>query len=192
MTKSTTNNAANISTGKGLKGGYAFAAPLGTTLPEDYSSALDTAFEPVGYVSSDGITFTTDEDNDSINDMNGESVNTSFSGRVDEEQFTPLENKALVQKILYGIDNTTDENGIISTKHNSNAHAEYAYVFELVLKDNRRWRVVVPDGQTLSIDDLQVDSSDAAARQVTIKNLPDASGNTYYDYMQSTETAANA
>ena len=48
MEKSTANNPANVSAGKGVKGGYIFSAPVGTTLPVKVvknKSELDEAFE---------------------------------------------------------------------------------------------------------------------------------------------------
>lgn len=190
MAEATNNSTANVSTGKGVKGGYAFVAPVGTTLPTDYSTALDAEFKNLGYISEDGVTLTVDEDNDSLNDMNGDPMDTSFSGRVEEEQVTFAEIKENTLKVMYGSDNVSDENGTITVKHNANNHDEFVYVFEFELKNKRKWRFVVPDGQLLSLDDLQISSGNLAARQATIKNLQDANGNTCYSYIQSTETAA--
>lgn len=55
MPEATTNNAANVSAGKGVKGGYLFMAPVGTTLPTDAKSKLDPTFKTLGFVSEDGF-----------------------------------------------------------------------------------------------------------------------------------------
>ena len=41
MAETNTNNQANVSAGKGVKGGYIFSAPVGTALPTDIKSKLD-------------------------------------------------------------------------------------------------------------------------------------------------------
>jgi hypothetical protein len=41
-------------------------------------------------------------------------------------------------------------------------------VAELVLKDGRRWRKVIPDGQVTEIGDLTENSSTILAREITV------------------------
>ena len=53
---STPNNAQNVSVAKPKVGGAIFVAPLGTDLPTDATTALDAAFQNVGYISEDGLT----------------------------------------------------------------------------------------------------------------------------------------
>ena len=52
----TKNDSTNVSFGKFKVGGYAYAAPVGTALPTDSESALDPAFQLIGYLSEAGIT----------------------------------------------------------------------------------------------------------------------------------------
>lgn len=190
MAESTGNNAANVSAGKGVKGGYAFVAPVGTTLPTDLKSKLDTAFKCLGFISEDGYVETVDEDSDDIVDMNGDVMDSTNSNRVESAQVTFAEIKALTLKLMYGSNNVTDEDGLITVKHNSDSHDVFAYVYEFVLKDGRRWRKVVPQGKSSELDDLTVSSSELCQRALTFKYLTDESGNTCYDYIESTETAA--
>ena len=84
-----------------------------------------------------------------------------------------------------------DEN-IITVKHNSDSHPTFAYVLELVLKNGRRWRKVVPKGKSSELDDLTIASSELCQRALTMKYLTDEQGNTCYDYYESTETTATA
>lgn len=46
----------NVSYGKPLTDGAISTAPLGSTLPTDATTKLDTKFKSLGYVSEDGIT----------------------------------------------------------------------------------------------------------------------------------------
>lgn len=188
MAESKVNETKNVSASRGVAGGYCFSAPVGTTLPTDVSSKLDEAFACMGFISEDGVTFTTDEDSDDLNDMNGDVMDSTYSGHADSCQLTFAEMKVATLKRMYGDDNVTDTGGMISVKHNSNSHPEFAYVFELLLKNGRKWRIVVPDGKSDALDDLTVAASELAGRPLTIKFLQDAAGNTYYEYIESTES----
>lgn len=190
MTESNTNNQANVSSAKGVKGGYIFSAPEGTALPTDIKTQLDPAFKCLGFISEDGYVETVDEDADDINDMNGDVMDSTNSNRVESAQLTLAEIKAETLKRQYGSDNVTDEGGIITVKHNADSHDVFAYVLELVLKNGRRWRKVVPKGKSSELDDLTIASSELCQRALTMKYLTDEQGNTCYDYYESTETQA--
>nr|DAQ46790.1 MAG TPA: tail protein [Caudoviricetes sp.] len=188
MAESTTNNQANVSAGKGVKGGYIFSAPVGTTLPTDIKTKLDQAFKCLGFISEDGYVETVDEDSDDIVDMNGDIMDSTNSNRVESAQFTLAEIKAETLKRMYGAANVTDADGIITVKHNAESHDAFSYILELVLKNGRRWRKVVPQGKSSELDDLTVASSELCQRALTIKYMTDEHGNTCYDYYESTET----
>lgn len=190
MAESNTNNQANVSSAKGVKGGYIFSAPVGTSLPTDIKTQLDPAFKCLGFISEDGYVESINEDDDDINDMNGDVMDSTNSKRVESAQLTFAEIKAATLKRQYGDANVTDENGLISVKHNADSHDVFAYVLELVLKNGRRWRKVVPKGKSSELDDLTIASSELCQRALTMKYLIDEQGNTCYDYFESTETQA--
>lgn len=190
MAESNTNNQANVSSAKGVKGGYIFSAPLGTELPTDIKTKLDPAFKCLGFLSEDGYVESVNEDADDINDMNGDVMDSTNSKRVESAQLTFAEIKAATLKRQYGDANVTDENGLITVKHNADSHDVFAYVLDLVLKNNRRWRKVVPKGKSSELDDLAIASSELCQRALTMKYLTDEQGNTCYDYYESTETQA--
>ncbi len=190
MAESNTNNQANVSSAKGVKGGYIFSAPEGTPLPTDIKTQLDQAFKCLGFISEDGYVETVDEDADDIPDMNGDVMDSTNSNRVESAQVTFAEIKAETLKRQYGENNVTDENGIITVKHNADSHDVFSYILELVLKNGRRWRKVVPKGKSSELDDLTIASSELCQRALTMKYLTDEQGNTCYDYYESTETQA--
>lgn len=190
MAESNTNNQANVSSAKGVKGGYIFSAPVGTSLPTDIKTQLDPAFKCLGFISEDGYVESINEDDDDINDMNGDVMDSTNSKRVESAQLTFAEIKAATLKRQYGDANVTDENGLIAVKHNADSHDVFAYVLELVLKNGRRWREVVPKGKSSELDDLAIASSELCQRALTMKYLTDEQGNTCYDYFESTETQA--
>lgn len=188
----TANSQANVSAGKGVKGGYIFSAPVGATLPTDIKTPLDASFKVLGFISEDGYVESVEEDSNDIVDMNGDLMDSASSNRVESAQVTFAEIKAETLRRQYGDANVTDENGMITVKHNSDSHPTFAYVLELVLKNGRRWRKVVPKGQSNELDDLTIASSELCARPLTLKYLTDEDGNTCYDYIESTETSAPA
>ncbi|WP_432291281.1 hypothetical protein [Olsenella uli] len=190
MAESNTNNQANVSSAKGVKGGYIFSAPVGTSLPTDIKTQLDPTFKCLGFISEDGYVEAINEDADDINDMNGDVMDSTNSKRVESAQVTFAEIKASTLKRQYGDANVTDENGLIAVKHNADSHDIFSYILELVLKNGRRWRKVVPRGKSSELDDLTIASSELCQRALTMKYLTDEQGNTCYDYFESTETQA--
>lgn len=192
MAEATANNTANVSAGKGIKGGYIFVAKVGATLPTDIKTKLASDFKVLGFISEDGFVETIEEDSNDLVDMNGDVMDTSNSNRVESAKLTLAEIKADTLKVQYGEDNVTDVNGVITVKHNSDSHSEFSYVLELVLKNGRRWRKVIPSAKSTELGDFTIASSELCQREMTIKYLTDASGNTCYDYFESTETTATA
>ena len=192
MADSTTNDTKNVSAGKGVKGGYIYTAPTGTTLPTDITTKLDAAFKVLGFISEDGITISVEEDSSDLVDMNGDVMDSTYSNRAETIQMKLAEMKAGVFKTQYGSLNVTDNNGLITIAHNGDNHDSASYVFELLLKDGRRWRMVVPNAKLSELGDLTISSSELCQRDITLKCAVDTAGNTIYDYIESTETQASA
>lgn len=188
MAEATANATANVSAAKGVKGGYIFSAPVGTELPTDIETDLNEAFKVLGFISEDGYVESIEEDSNDLVDMNGDLMDSSNSGRVESAEVTLAEIKAETLKRQYGAENVTDADGVITVKHNSNSHGSFSYILELLLKDGRRWRKVVPIGQSSELGELTIASTELCQRPLTIKYLTDEQGNTCYDYIESTET----
>nr|DAO43999.1 MAG TPA: tail protein [Bacteriophage sp.] len=186
----TSNSTDNVSSTKGVRGGYIFVAPTGTALPTDYSTALPTAYKCLGFISEDGYVETVDSDSEDLVDMNGDLMDSPQTSRVESAQLTLAEIKAMTLKLMYGDENVTDKAGVITVKHNGNSNGTWVVVLDLLLKNNRKWRKVVPLFQCSELDDLTLAVGELAARALTAKYLTDGDGNTCYDYIQSTETNA--
>lgn len=186
----TANSTDNVSSTKGVRGGYIFVAPVGAALPTDYSTALASAYKCLGFISEDGYVETVDSDSEDLVDMNGDLMDSPQTSRVESAQLTLAEIKAMTLKLMYGDENVTDKAGVITVKHNGNSNGTWVVVLDLLLKNNRKWRKVVPLFQCSELDDLTLAVGELAARALTAKYLTDESGNTCYDYIQSTETNA--
>ena len=188
MAEATTNNVANVSGTKGVRGGYIHVAPAGTTLPTSIDTTLDSAFKVLGYITEDGFVESLETDSEDMKDMNGDLIHSEVTSRVESANFTLAEIKAGTLKVMYGASNVTDSDGVICVKHNGDSADEWSVVLDLVLKNNRRWRKVVPLAKLDELGDLTLAVAKVAARELTLKYLTDADGNTCYDYIESTET----
>lgn len=189
---STPNNAQNVSVAKPKVGGAIFVAPLGTKLPTDATTALDVAFENVGYISEDGVVNTNSPDTDTIKEWGGASVGKIDNGKDDTWQFTMIEALNLAAlKLVYGPDNVsgTLEDGI-TIKANSNEQADVCMVIDMILKGGALKRVVLPSAGVSEVGEVTYAATSAIGYQTTLLATPDAEGNTHYEYIKSAAAAA--
>lgn len=188
---STTNSTANVSYGKFLSGGYFFLAPAGTTLPTDNTTALDTAFLNMGFLGDDGVNFSDSSSTETAYDANGDSIATS-QGEI-EKTFTVTfrEIKKDSLAVLYGSANVTDADGKLTVHDKGPNDATYVGVFEIRLKDGRKWRRVVPQCKPGELGDQTIVYNELVGRELTMAALLDSTSGSYYiDYIDSTETEA--
>lgn len=189
---STPNNAQNVSVAKPKVGGAIFVAPLGTELPTDATTALDVAFENVGYISEDGVVNTNSPDTDTIKEWGGASVGKIDNGKDDTWQFTMIEALNLAAlKLVYGPDNVsgTLKEGI-TIKANSNEQADVCMVIDMILKGGALKRVVLPSAGVSEVGEVTYATTSAIGYQTTLLATPDAEGNTHYEYIKSAAAAA--
>lgn len=186
----TKNSTKNVSTGRGVAGGYFFSAPLTAELPTDIATALPEAYVNLGFISSDGWNIAEDVNTDTQSDVNGETIDTSRGDRTETMKATLVEVKKDALAEEYGHSNVTDENGLITVKHNNKERDHRRYVAELVLKNGRRWRSIIGDGQVTEVAELNINSSDLVGREITItcNACDDLDGDTMRDFIESTET----
>lgn len=179
------NTTEYVSTGAPKISGYAYKAPAGTSLPTDATTALGEVFKSLGFVSEDGVTNSNSPESEDIKDWGGTTVLSVQSSKDDTWKFTLIESKNVeVLKTVYGDDNVTGdlENGI-TIKANANDLDYAAYVFEMVMRNGTKKRVVIPKAKVTELGDISYGKSDIIGYEITLTCTPDESGNTHYEYI---------
>ncbi len=189
------NNKQNVSTTRGVRGGYFLSAPIGTSdVPT--KATFDTweptsAWENQGYVVEDGLTESVSKDGgDALRDINLDHVDDAVGTCTETVQVGLMEVAKNPLSTIYGHQNVSDASGTIEVDHNwSKSEEERMYVFLLLLKDGRKWVKFIPDGKVTAIDDLTMNATTVAQRGVTITYLTDEDGSGCKDWIESTETS---
>lgn len=182
-------SAENIGIGKGNPDGYAWVAPKGTKLPVDAKEAIDEAFKSLGYITDEGVTNSTEADSSDIKDWAGRVVKKIQNSFSENYQVGFYEARVTVLKTYYGDANVDDDGkGTITVRHNGAFTEERCFVLETLLTDTVIKRTVIPRGCIYERDDVEHSSESAVTFKGTITALPDAQGNTSYDYYYNTAT----
>ncbi len=196
-----TNNTANVSTTRGVKGGYFFCAVRNATTIAaletltsatglaKITTAIPDAIPNMGYVSGDGFTEGVDRSSDTLSDINGDTVDTYGSTTTETLGITLMETRKEPLGLYYGSANVTDANGLLDVNHNwSNSDEERIAILDLVLKNGRRWRKVIPICKVTARGEFTGNSTTAAQRNLTLTYQTDSSGSGCHDWYESTET----
>ena len=170
------NSTDNVSTGKGVAGGYLFSTPKPAT-----AEALDTlitgllamgelsdSFSNMGYVANDGLTESESKSTSTETDMNGDTIYTTSSDRTETWKVRLVEMKrAATLKAIYGDSNVSGTTPLVA-QHNNDDNPELVWVLELALKDGSRARKVMPLGQVTERGDMTINSTTLLGREITI------------------------
>ena len=179
------NTTSNVTAGKPKIGGAVFRAALGTTAPTDATTALGDAFKALGYCSEDGLTNSNSPETTDIKAWGGDTVLNIQESKDDTFGLTLLEVLNIdVLSAVYGSENVTGAlaTGITVTANSDEAEAG-VWVVDMVLRDGAAKRIVVPNGKISEVGDIVYSDSEAVGYEVTITAMPDASGNTHYEYI---------
>ena len=191
------NNAANVSTTRGVVGGYFFSAPIGTAdIPTaaNFTTWVPTdAWYNQGYVPEDGFTEGVEfGDTTELRDINLDTVDAEVGGATETLQIGLMEVNSRAFKTIYGDANVTDASGTITAEHDwSNAGTAHMFALLLILKNGRRWVKLIRNGKVTGVSEFTGNRTTAAQRTVTITYSKDNNGNAgCVDYIESNDTPA--
>lgn len=181
------NTATNVTNGKPKKAGAAYRAPLGTTLPTDATSALDSAFKALGYISEDGLSNANTKTTEEVKAWGGDVVMRPQTDKTDTFNFTMIEALNVeVLKVVYGDNNVTgDLQTGITIKANSEEQEDCCWVFDMILRGGVLKRIVIPVAGVNEVGEVNYTDGDAVGYETTLGATPDASGNTHYEYISA-------
>ena len=180
------NTAGNVIAGKPALNGAVYRAASGTTAPTDATTALSADFKCLGYCGEDGLVNSNSPSTTDIKAWGGDTVLSIQEEKTDTFQVTLIEVlNADVLKAVYGASNVS---GTLSTGVTITANAKEAeegvWAVDMLLNSNTVKRIVIPKGKITEIGDITYSDSDPIGYEVTITALPDASGNTHYEYIK--------
>ena len=180
------NNASNVSAAQPNIAGAIYYGALTATLPTTADEAL-AGFTCLGYISEDGITNSNTRESDTFKAWGGDTVLTSQTSYSDTFNFKLLEvlNKDVL-KTVFGPDNVSgDLSTGLTVNANSKELGSFAWVIDMVMRDDTLNRIVIPNGKISEIGDITYASSDLTAYDVTVTAFPDSSSNTHYEYKKA-------
>lgn len=183
------NDVKNVSYGKPKVGGAIYRAPVGSTLPEDAKTQLDTAFKALGYISEDGLVNSPTLSTETIKAWGGDTILSARTGKDDKFKFKMVECMNVeVLKTVHGDSNVTGtlEAGIKIKVNNKEIDAS-TWVIDMVLKGGFLKRVVIPNASIVEMEDITYKDNDTIGYGVTLEAVPDANGDTHTEYIAKGE-----
>ncbi|EFZ34661.1 phage tail protein [Ligilactobacillus ruminis] len=182
-----------VTSAKPKVGGSIYSAPIGTALPTDATTALNTAFKCLGYVSDDGVQNSDDRKTTDIKSWGGDIVNSVQTEKTDTFKYTLIEALNVdVLKEIYGDSNVTGglDTGI-TVKSNSIELDEHVIVIEMVLRNNVLKRIVLPSAKVTDVGEIKYKDGDNVGYETTVTCFPDDNSNTHYEYIVKPKTAVS-
>lgn len=166
-------------------GGGIWTAPEGTTLPTDASTALNSAFVSLGYVSEDGVKRSISRDSNVVHAWGGDPVAVLSNKKTETFKYKLIEpNNVDVLGLVFGAASGNLTDGI-TVQSQADISTPRAYVISTLLADSVHQRIVIPSGVITDIGEISYVDNDVIGFELTITAIADSSGNTAYEYQKT-------
>lgn len=182
------NTVSNVTAGKPKISGGIYVAPIGTALPTDATTALNTSFVCLGYVGEDGVTNNSTMTSNTVKAWGGDTVLTTQSDVEDTFEFTLLEGlNPNVLKAVFGDDNVSGSLAEgLKVVCNAQELDDKEWVVEMICRNNTLKRIVIPNGRVTNKEPINYTDNDVSGFGVTVTAFPDATEShaTHYEYIK--------
>ena len=176
-------DASQVTVGSAAATGAIFVAPKDTTLPNDATSALESAWTLLGFTSDAGVQISESSSSNSIKAW--EARTTVYTTRVDYTEsvsFMPIQCNADVAKLMWGEDAVTvNPDGSFSAGHHGKTIEPVAIVIETTPRETIVKRYCgmfqLTERGASTMDGTQVDG-----RQLTFEAIADEYGFTMHEH----------
>lgn len=168
-----------LGTGTSASTGYFFHAPANTALPTDPTAELSSAWERVGYITQDGITFGLDRSTTDLKDWANKVRRTIMTDHNETVQAPIMETTEETMKVIFGEDNVTVTAATTTTGKRVSVNLSTSSLpdpeaFLFLMKDGDNVVMLgCKKGQVTELGDVTMAPSDAITWATTIKGLDD-------------------
>ncbi|MGW4718878.1 phage tail tube protein [Nocardia sp. NPDC004260] len=164
-------------------------AALGTTLPTDASTALETVaaglYKDHGFLGEEGLVITETRDTTDHKAFGGDTVATTQDNYDWSVKVVLLEDGNLeVLKTTFGDDNVSNVGGVITVKHNKARLPRSVFVLDTIGDNGRLKRQVIPVGQVTTVGDITLVHTDLVKYELTVKAYPNGDGDNVLEYIE--------
>ena len=172
----------NVAVGKpdlAVSGGL-LVAPLGTPRPTSHADAFDAAYVSAGYLSTDGVTESSERATEVIRAWGGDKVRTVQTEYGTTLSLTLIESRrAEALRLVFGDDNVDVDStsGTVTVKRNSKVLPHRQFIIAM-LDGEESSHLDIGYGQVTEVGDITYVDGEAISYELTISCDPDENGDT--------------
>lgn len=153
--------------------GELYAAPVGTALPTDTSTALNAAFKGLGYFSEDGVTETYEKDTEDITAwQNAKRVRTLITSAKATYSGTLIQTNVDVIETVFGTSVTQTVNHGTYTINPGATSGRLSWVLE-VIDGAEIKRIVIEEGEITELGETNYATGEAIGYAITLEAYTD-------------------